>query len=382
MDFVLQDEIRELMQKKDDHFVSVYLPTHRAGRETEQDPIRLDNLLRSAEKELVAGGMRSAGARDLLGPAFDLMKDSFFARRLADGLSIFISKNLFRYFRLPVHFDEQVFVGKQFHLKPLLPVLNCCKRFYILGVSRKSVRLLECTEFGVNEVELKGVPQGMREALGHDEESSLLFRTVPQASGPRGVPMFHGHGGGFESAKEHLWHYFQILKDSLHPYFRNEKIPLVFAGVDYLFPMFRLVDVYQNTLVETIEGNPDAQDPQELLKRGLQIVSPYFHREQDRAIERYLDLLNGPLTSAGLEEIVSGAVAGRIDTLFVDTSVRKWGKYDSPSGLVDVHPRQQDEDEDLLDLAFAQAYLNGANVYALDPGKIPGAGGAAAIFRY
>jgi hypothetical protein len=382
MDFVLQDEIRELMQKRDDYFVSVYLPTHRAGRETEQDPIRLDNLLRSAEKELVAGGMRSAAARDLLGPAFDLMKDSFFTRRLADGLSIFISKDLFRYFRLPVHFDEQVFVGKQFHLKPLLPVLNCSKRFYILGVSGKSVRLMECTEFGVNEIELKDVPRGMREALGYDEESSLLFRTVPQASGPRGVPMFHGHGGGVESAKEHLVQYFQILKDSLRPYFRDEKIPLVFAGVDYLFPMFRLVDVYSNTMSETIEGNPDAQDPRELLKRGLQIVSPYFHREQDRAIERYMDLLNGPLTSVVIEEIVTGAVAGRIDTLFVDTGERKWGKYDAPSGLVELHPKQQNKDEDLLDLAFAQTYLNGGNVYALDPVKIPGASGAAAIFRY
>ncbi|MGO9019486.1 MAG: hypothetical protein ACLQVJ_14175 [Syntrophobacteraceae bacterium] len=382
MDFVFKDEIREFMQKRDDHCVSLYLPTHRAGRETEQDPIRLDNLLRGAEKELVAGGMRSPEARDLLEPALNLRKDGFFTRHLADGLSIFISKGLFRYFRLPIHFNEQLFVGRQFHLRPLAPMLHCCKRFYILTVSRKSVRLLECTEFGANEIELKDVPQGMREALGYDEESRLLFRTVPQASSPGGVPMFHGHGGGVESEKEDLWHYFQILKDSLHPYLREEEIPLVFAGVDYLFPMFRLVDVYKNTMNEIIEGNSDELDSQELLKRGLQVVSPYFHREREQAIGRYMDLSGGPLTSESLEEIVPSAVSGRIDTLFVDTGVQKWGKYDPVSGQVEVHSGQQNGDEDLLEVAFAHAHLNGGNVYGLGSVEMPGESGGAAVFRY
>jgi len=142
------------------------------------------------------------------------------------------------------------------------------------------------------------------------------------------------------------------------------------------------VDVYRNTLSEIIEGNPDALDSQELLKRGRQIVSPYFQKEQQQAIERYLSLLNGPLTSDRLEEVVPGAIAGRVDTLFVDTGGRKSGKYDAGSGLVDVHSEQQNGDEDLLDLAFVRTYLNGGNVYALDSEKMSGASGAAAIFRY
>jgi hypothetical protein len=382
MDFVFQDEIRELMRKTDDHCVSLYLPTHRAGRETEQDPIRMDNLLRGAEKKLVARGMRSPEARDLLGPALDLLNDGFFTRHLADGLSIFIAKGLFRYFRLPIHFDETLFVGRQFHLRPLAPMLYCCRSFYILAVSMKSVRLLECTEFGANEIELKDVPQGMRAALGYDEESRLLFRAVPQASNPGGGPMLHGRSGGLESEKEQLRHYFQILKDSLHPYLKEEGNPLVFAGVDYLFPMFRLVDVHKNTMNEIIEGNSDELDSQELLKRGLQVVSPYFRREREQAIERYMDLSGGPLTSESIEEIVASAVAGRIDTLFVDTGAHKWGEYDPVSGQVEVHSGQQNGDEDLLDVAFDHAYLNGGLVYGIGSEEMPGESGGAAVFRY
>jgi hypothetical protein len=261
-------------------------------------------------------------------------------------------------------------------------MLHCCKRFLILAVSLKSVRLLECTEFGVNEIEMKDVPQGMRETLGYDEESTLLFRTVRQASNPRGGPMFHGRGGGVESEKEHLWHYFQILKDSLRPYLREENLPLVFAGVEYLFPMFRLADVYKNTANEIIEGNPDALDSQGLLKRGLPIVSPYFHREEEQAITRYEDLLGGSLASEIIEDILPSALAGRIDTLFVDTGVQIWGKRDPVSGQAEIHSGQQSGDEELLDVAFAQTYLNGGNIYALDSAQMPGDSGAAAIFRY
>jgi hypothetical protein len=182
MDFAFRDEIRELIQRRHDNCVSLYLPTHRAGRETEQDPIRLDNLIRGAEKEIISGGTRSPEAREILEPARNLLKDGFFTRRLAEGLSIFISKGFFRYFRLPIHFGETLFVGRQFYLRPLAPMLRCCKRFYILAVSKKSLRLLECTELGANDIELEGVPRTKAEALGFDEESAMLFRSVRQGS--------------------------------------------------------------------------------------------------------------------------------------------------------------------------------------------------------
>lgn len=382
MDFVLEDEIRELMQWRGENCVSLYMPTHRAGRETEQDPIRLDNLLRGAEKELTAGGTRSPEAREMLGPAHSLLKEGVLTRRLAEGLSIFISREFFRYFRLPIHFQERFLVGRQFYLRPLAPMLHCCKKFYVFALSRKSVRLLECTEFGVNEIDLRDVPPSMGEALGIDEEATMLFRSVRQGNNGKGAPMVHGHGGGAETEKEYLWRWFQILKNSLHPYLREERSPLVFAGVEYLFPMFRIAEVYKNTIPEFVEGNPDELDPSELLKKSLPLVSPYFLREREKALERYMELSGGPLASNDIEEILPEARAGRIDTLFLNSGIQKWGKHDPVSDLVEVHPEQQKEDEDLLDLAFRNVYLNRGNVFGLDSEHMPGGSYAAAILRY
>lgn len=384
MDLVLNDEaIKDLMQRTGDHCVSLFLPTHRAGRETEQDPIRLDNLLRKAEKALTGRGMRAPDARELLTPGFELARNGFFARSLGDGLSIFIAKDHFRYFRAPIHFQEHLAVGGRFFIKPLVPILNAGKRFLILAMSQKSVRFFEATEFGISEVELKDVPQGMQEALGYDEsEARLLFRTIPQAANSRGVPMFHGHGGGIEDGKEYIWQYFRKLKESLHPYLNGESAPLVFAGVEYLYPIFKLVGFYPNTLSEAIEGSPDGLDPQELLRRGLEVVAPYFRREQEKALARYMDMAGGAVVSDSLEEIVPAALSGRIDTLFLDTAIQRWGRFNAETGIAELHDSEQDGDEELLDLAASQTYLNRGSIYALKAGEIPGATEAAAIFRY
>jgi len=383
MDFSFKGELKELMQRRGDHCVSIFLPTHRAGREIEQDPIRLGNLLRRAEKELIDRGMRSPNAKDLLAPAYDLMRDGFFARHLADGLSLFISTGLFRYYRAPIHFEERLSIGKRFLFKPFIPVLNSSNRFYVLAISRKSVRLLQCTEFGVNEIELEGVPKSMDEALGYDDtENRPLFRTFAQASNAQGVSMFHGHGGGIESDKEYLFNYFRKLKEGLHPYLREEKAPLIFAGVEYLFPIFKSVGLYQNTVQELIEGNPDELDPLELHGRAMPIAGPYLNRTREEVLRRIADTSCNGQCSFKLDKVLRGAFEGRIDTLLVNAAASRWGTFDPSSGAVEVHDTPSINDEDLIDLATVKTFLNGGTIYPLDPARMPGSSDISALFRY
>ncbi|MEM5787429.1 MAG: hypothetical protein AAGU11_08930 [Syntrophobacteraceae bacterium] len=383
MDLVNKEQIKELMQMRHNHCISVFLPTHRAGREIEQDPIRLDNLLRSAEKELIAKGMRSTSAREMLAPAYSLTKDGFFARRMADGLSIFASPDFFKYYRAPIHFEEQLSIGNRFLIKPLIPMLSSGNRFYILAISRKSVRLLQCTEFGATEIQLEGVPKSMDEALGYDDdEARLMFRSISQASNIKDSPMFHGHGGGAEVGKEYLRNYFQKLRDSLHPYLREEKAPLVFSGVEYLFPIFKDVNLYQNTLSESIDGNPDGMDPHELHQQALGVVRPYLESAQQEAIQRITDTSCNGQCSFQLEKIVQGAFNGRVDTLLVNLGAKRWGKYDEVSGSVELRDTPAPGDEDLIDRAAVETYLNGGTVFPVLSEKMPGTGDISALFRY
>jgi hypothetical protein len=165
MDVLSRIELKTLVEKRGEWCVSLYLPTHRAGRDIQQDPIRLKNLLRNAEERLLAGGLRTAEARSLLAPAQALLQDEMFWRHQSDGLAIFLSPTEFHSYRLPLKFPEIRVVTDRFHIKPLLPLIHSGQRFFVLALSQNQVRLLDCTQHHVDEVELENVPTSLAEAL-------------------------------------------------------------------------------------------------------------------------------------------------------------------------------------------------------------------------
>ena len=121
MEILSKTDLRELAEQQDGWHVSIYMPAHRAGRETQQDPIRLKNLVGQALEGLVAAGMRAPEARERLEPAARLVEDGGFWRRQSDGLALFASGRGFRTFRLPLDFQQDE--ATQFTLEgPSLPV--------------------------------------------------------------------------------------------------------------------------------------------------------------------------------------------------------------------------------------------------------------------
>lgn len=75
MDLMDRVALKTLIAVQAEVCVSIYLPTHRAGPDTQQDPIRFKNLLREAEERLSTFGLRSPEARGLLEPAQRLLTD-------------------------------------------------------------------------------------------------------------------------------------------------------------------------------------------------------------------------------------------------------------------------------------------------------------------
>jgi hypothetical protein len=119
MNTLNRDDLRTLMGKHKGLCVSIFMPTHRAGTETQQDPIRFKNLLREAEERLLASGLGTPEAHELLKPAQRLLWDVHFWRHQSDGLALFLSPEVFRCYRLPFDFEELVVVTDRFHIKLL-----------------------------------------------------------------------------------------------------------------------------------------------------------------------------------------------------------------------------------------------------------------------
>jgi hypothetical protein len=360
--------------------VSIFLPTHRAGAQTQQHPIRLKNLLREAEEQLLTKGLRAPEAEQLLGPARELLDDSVFWRHQSDGLAVFLSRGVFRYYRLPLNFEDLVVVADRYYLRPLLPLLTGDGQFYVLALSQNEVRLLRATRHSVSEVELKGLPESLADTLRYDDQEKQLQSHTSTAGG-RGdrAAIFHGHEPD-DDPKDDILRYFRQIDRGVREQLKGSKAPLVLVGVDYLLPIYRKASRYPHTIDEGVTGNPERLRPEELHERAWDAVQPRFSEAQQKAAARYRQLAGTGQTSRDVREIVVAAYSGRVETLFATSGAQRWGVFGPGTSEVDLH--EGPEGGDLLEFAAIQTVLHHGTVYVTNPENMPADANAVSVFRY
>ncbi len=389
MEIITREDIAELAAQHDGKLISIYMPTSRAAFEPREDPLRLKDLLSSAEEMLAAGGARPPEVGEILSPAWSLLDDRLFWKDQGDGLALFISRDLFRTYRLARSFDPLLVVGGRFHLKPLLPLLAGDLRFYVLALSKNNTRLLQCTAHSATEMDIPGVPRDMAEALKYDVFDRQLqwqTKTPRTEAGDRKPGMrpaaFHGQGFGGEDEKDHYLEFFRELARGVERVLDGDNAPLLLAAVEYVISLYREANRYPYLSEFEITGNPDRLRDEELRNRGWKLLEPGFKREREVAADRLRTVEGTGHASEDLREIVPAAASGLIDTLFVALDEQQWGRFDRTSGTVSRHYEKKPGDEDLLDVTAISTFLTGGRVYALNEEEMPVDAPVAAILRY
>lgn len=384
-----QEDLKALSGRFESPAVSIYIPTHRAGADTRENPIRFQNGVREAQRLLEARGIDPKAAQEMLEPAQRLVDDNDFWQHQQDGFAMFLAEGTEQSFRVPRTFDELTTVGERFHLKPMLPLLTGDGRFYVLAVSLNKVRLLEGTRDSVYEIDLEDVPTSLAEALRFDDpEKSLQQYTISpaQGGGDRSDTAFHGTGAGEDDKKANVLRFFKELDNGVREMLGEDisrAVPLVFVGVDYLFPIYQEANHYKGLVEEAVGTNPDELSADELHDRAWSLVESHFGQRQEAARERFAQSAGSGSTSSSLQEIIPAAFDARIDTLFVAVGTQRWGRYDVDARSVELHDAQEIGDEDLLDLAAVQTLLNGGTVFAVPQDEVPGQDTlVAAIYRF
>lgn len=383
MDIITKDDLKTLSEITSDVCISFFLPTHRTGRETEQDPIRFKNLLRDVEKRLLEKGIRRPDVENILKPAQILLEKSGFWNHQSDGLAVYISPERFQTYRLPITLDELIVISNGFHLKPLLPFFARDGHFYILALSQNEIRLLEGTRHTVDEVDVEELLPNLAEAMRFEHYTdNVQYHTGTSATqNGENAAMYHGHDPS-DDDKNRLLRWFQKIDDELSPFFAVEQSPVILAGVDYLFPIYKEANSFPHIVEEGISGNPEELSSMELHEKAWPIIRPIFSKLGEEARDKYFEVKEKGQTSIAIDEIVPAALHGRVETLFVAIGEQIWGGYNRDKLTIQVHQEYQPEDEDLLNLAAIQTFLKGGTVYAVEPENVPDGKSAAAIFRY
>ena len=382
------DELKNLVQNSQYPCVSLYLPMEKIGGDTRQNPIRFKNLIREAESRLDELGLRHAEVVNLLQPVMELDKTDFWENQV-QGLVIFISPNLFRYYCLPISFPQLVVVGNNFHIKPLINLINNDGKFYILALSQKNVKFYSGTRYKLNEVEVENMPHNLAEILLEDEFQKGVQHRIGIARGATSAAQHPGsvHGQGSPDREKHeedILQFCYAVDGALREKLRGEKAPLILAGVEYLLPIYHQANTYPYLQETGISGNAETLKTEELNHAAWEIIAPLFQQEYQNLMAVYLQLAGEESSKIAndIKAIIPDAYYQRIDTLFVPIKQHIWGKFDLENSTVELHPEAEPDDEDMLDFAVIHTILNGGKVYTLEPEAMPSGVKVAAICRY
>jgi Bacterial archaeo-eukaryotic release factor family 3 len=375
-----RSDLNELLAVDVQPAVSLYLPTHITGREIRQDPIRLKNLLSSAAERLAAIWRRPQ-IEELLGPAESLVGDDEFWRHQQQGLAVFLAPGFSRVHTLPVPVPEEVLLGDQFHIRPLLPLLEDAGLFWLLTISAKRARVYRGSRWEFAQAKEIELPQGVGEIRATTEYQESQYASP---SGRRGA-LAHAQSFGEapeELRKSELIEFLRRVASAVEPHLKAHPAPVILAAHPEIRGHFRGIAGWKDIQPEGISENPDAITENELHRRAYALIEPKLAEARAAAVDRFNALLSGGKVTTQPEQIVKAARYRRVDTLFLASPDHLWGQFDEPEDRVVAHGSAAEGDIDLLDFAALMTLREGGSVMLVEREALPPPGLAAAILRY
>jgi hypothetical protein len=378
-----RDRLAELAAEHGGIRISIYMPAHRFGPGSQEaDTTRLRNLLRDAETSLAALEIRPSEADAVLAPARALLDDRPFWLRSEEGLALLLASGQMQALRLPGAPEERVWAGERYHLAPLLPFTDAGRRFWVLALSQKRVRLYEGTQAGLTETPAAGIPESLADALQWEdfEKTSLQFHTGTSGSGGRRPAVFHGTGE--VDLKGEIVRFFRGIDRGLREHLEGETAPLVVAGVEYLLPLYREVNTYPALTDGSVAGNPDSLGEAALHAQAWAIVKSVFDAERTALATRAAELWGSVRIATETEQVLDAARHGRVQDLLLAEGAHWWGTHDEEMGRVELRTEPGPDAGDLLDAVIADTLRHGGSVAALPRSEMPHGRDAVALLRY
>lgn len=367
MDKFTRDDLTQLADQSGDCLCSLYMPTERSGSKVQKNRIHFRNVIDQAEAALENASGTVEAVQKQIEELRNLESDDAWWQHQSEGLAIFLDGNTVKRWRLPHSFEPRCVCSDKFHVRPLCRLLQNDGRFYLLAASLNKLRLFLGTKWSISEVEDADLPDDLRSALNIDEYVSSLQHHSTAPDG--GAAMFHGHGGSDPDVKkqDEIKQYFHHIDSALKSFLGGERVPLVFAGVQYLFPIFQETCGYDGLIDDSVTGNPDDLSGQELHEKAWPVVEKQFETQRGGILERFGTALSQQLGSDDLDTILAAAQQGQIETLLTVEGEGSWTEGDGSR-------------EDRVNSAVVDTLRHKGDVYTVQPDQLDQP--AAAILRY
>lgn len=365
-------EIKKLAAIHSNVCVSIYLPTHRRGKEVleAQDRLVLKNEIQNVGQKLPSFGLAPSEVNAFLEPLVRLLDDDEFWHHQSDGLAIFRSNGLFKKYSLPIHFKERFEISSEFYLLPLLPYLMDERQYLLLGISLRGADLYLGSKFEFDKV----TPASLT-SLEFEEDSDREFRSGDLQIRTHATKNYrsgtHGHKEVGQHRKELITRNFRKIDQIVTSKLEQNDLPLMLAGLDNLIPLYRDINSAPNLVMEFLPGNPNDHDEQWLHEKSWVLIEERLNLENRSLVTKFRDEFETPLTGSELEDILGAALNGRLETLFLVEEFDSWGVYDPIVGAAKMGENRNLPNVSLVNRLAIECILRDKKILVLPKGEMP-----------
>lgn len=357
-------DLKKIQSIKDYPCISILMPTHRHHPENKQDPIRLKNLIKEAEKRL-SKELSGAETKPLVNK-LNKLSDTIDFQYLLDGLALFVSKGHSYKFIFPFPVKERVLIDPTFATRDLVFAINRSQPYYVLLLNDKLSRIFLGVRENIDEISSNGFPV-------YNKFIQMIENSETQHTNDR-----------LQENAEKDKNYFREVDKELRKINNENEYPVILAGVEKNIAVFKEITSHPENVITAIKGNYDKTPDLEFTRLIWPEAKRGFAEMRKQVLKQLDESMGMKKAATGIDEVWKTANEGRGETLVVETNFQYPAKIDE-SGMQLIPLKASDKIDsldDAVDEIIESVISKGGKVHFVKNGELEKYGHIAMILRY
>jgi hypothetical protein len=261
------------------------------------------------------------------------------------------------------------------YVMPLLMQACSAQDLFLLGLSKKHVRLLEYVSGRCVELDLPARVPPPPAADNHPRRGSGWENRTPAGPGvgKMGDVRF-GTADERQSATGEMEHFCAQLDQALRPLLKGR--PLLLMGVKEEIAAYRRVSQCDSLLHTEVDGNVETFSLARIETIARKAAAAEYGRLGEQVLAAFREMRDRARTAPDPQEVLKAAAEGRVHKLCLRERTVVMGPLDAEMDRVHLAA------EDLINAAAVETVRHGGDVFVLPPDQMSVTESACAILRY
>jgi len=377
---------RDLLLNSSELSVSLYVGLEPQERDLRGAEGRAQTLLGNAQEALTRRGVSKRDQAPILDRVRMALGELDLRKHRDPGLAVLATPESTQVLPLPEAVGDEAVVGHHFFIRPLLRILSDAS-FFVLTINAQGARLLECSRYHWNDRTPPALRQKLEDVLAVTEldpgsQQSPVGR--PHGGAPSPAAAAHSYESPPDVAKTEFITHLRRLTAAVEAELKNDRRPVVLVADAETAGHFRKLTKLPGLLPDGVLKFPNGQGDAELVAKAREIVGDPDETAISAVIEQVNARLgsNLPTVAIRLDDVVTAAHDGRIESVVIAADQKVWGRFDPQTRIVVAHTTPTPNDEELLNEIVIQTLAKGGQAFAAARDLLPRQALAVAILRF